>query len=408
MHKNNYIIVALLISILIVPGFVSASTTNAGITPDSYWYFFDKAIERIDIALTFNSEKKAEKLIQKAEERLAELKELSQKESFEDIDSLVKEYEEDISDAGARLEKLKDKEKSAILLSSIEESTSEHQDILNDILALVPEEAKQAIQDVIDSNLERQSQLESKIDQLEKENEELKKEIEEMKNEDVNNDEGNTSEENKIPEKSVTTNTGLKLYIDASGNEIKLNWEVFGLDTTKGFKLVEGYSENPVYPGDSATFLNGDQRNHSKVVKGGKVYNYRLCIYTGNGCGVYSNNVKIWIPETENSTSVKEAMKTTTAAGEVKSISLYADGNRVKWMTEGYSSQGHKVVWSKNPNPTYPTRGGDKYLYLLEPSLNTTTLDAFDGEGVYYVRTCEYLGGACGIYSNQVEVNLYK
>lgn len=92
--------------------------------------------------------------------------------------------------------------------------------------------------------------------------------------------------------------------------------------------------------------------------------------------------------------------------GEVKSISLSGNSSIVKWSTIGNSKSGFKVVWSKNSNPTYPTRDGDKYIYLSDASAITTTLDAFSGSGTYYVRVCEYLGGSCGIYSNQIQVTL--
>lgn len=82
--------------------------------------------------------------------------------------------------------------------------------------------------------------------------------------------------------------------------------------------------------------------------------------------------------------------------------------NKIEWKTYGYSSQGFKIVWSKDENPTYPTREGDKYNYYTEPEKNTDTLNAFDGNGVYYARVCEYLGGKCGIYSNQIEIQLIE
>lgn len=91
---------------------------------------------------------------------------------------------------------------------------------------------------------------------------------------------------------------------------------------------------------------------------------------------------------------------------KVKSISLSANGSAVKWSADGYSKNGFKIVWSKNSNPTYPTREGDKYIYLSESNANTTNLDAFSGSGTYYVKVCEYLGGSCGVYSNQIQVSL--
>jgi hypothetical protein len=91
----------------------------------------------------------------------------------------------------------------------------------------------------------------------------------------------------------------------------------------------------------------------------------------------------------------------------VTSILLTSEGNNIEWKTEGNSPKGFKVVWSQNENPTYPLRSGDKYHYYSESEKESDTInEAFSGEGTYYVRVCEYLGGECGIYSNQVEVTI--
>ncbi|MBU0731797.1 fibronectin type III domain-containing protein [Patescibacteria group bacterium] len=76
------------------------------------------------------------------------------------------------------------------------------------------------------------------------------------------------------------------------------------------------------------------------------------------------------------------------------------------WDVNGYSAMGFKLVWSRNPGPEYPTRSGDKYQYYSDPKTAQGEIYAFDGTGKYYVRACEYLGGKCGVYSNQIEVNL--
>ena len=96
----------------------------------------------------------------------------------------------------------------------------------------------------------------------------------------------------------------------------------------------------------------------------------------------------------------------TNEISKVSSIKLIGEENIVKWNVEGQSSQGFKIVWSKNENPTYPLRKGDQYIYLSNPGDYKTELNAFDGSGVYYVRVCEYLGGKCGVYSNQIKVSL--
>ncbi len=90
----------------------------------------------------------------------------------------------------------------------------------------------------------------------------------------------------------------------------------------------------------------------------------------------------------------------------VSSISLTVSGKNVFWSTVGYSKSGYKIVWSKNTAPTYPTREGDAYIYLSNPSAKEAAIHAFAGPGVYSVRVCEYLGGKCGIYSNEGRVTM--
>lgn len=116
----------------------------------------------------------------------------------------------------------------------------------------------------------------------------------------------------------------------------------------------------------------------------------------------------------ENKVKNKEATMTeekkkeadTKPQSTVSSITVSVAQNALSWKAEGYSKNGFKVVWSKNSGPTYPTRSGDKYIYLSDPNVNATTLYAFDGAGTYYARVCEYLGGSCGTYSNEVAISL--
>lgn len=110
-------------------------------------------------------------------------------------------------------------------------------------------------------------------------------------------------------------------------------------------------------------------------------------------------------PTTKPKPASESKPKPTT--GDVTGISLLtAGGALVKWQTSGYSENGFKVVWSKTSGPTYPNRDTDKYQYLSDPASYKTSISAFDGPGTYFVRVCEYLGGSCGVYSNQIQVNL--
>ena len=92
--------------------------------------------------------------------------------------------------------------------------------------------------------------------------------------------------------------------------------------------------------------------------------------------------------------------------GVVRGISLTVTNGVAHWKTDGYSAQGFKVVWSKNAGPTYPLREGDRYAYQSDPTATESKLEAFSGEGMYSVRVCEYLGGKCGTYSNEVSTGL--
>lgn len=103
----------------------------------------------------------------------------------------------------------------------------------------------------------------------------------------------------------------------------------------------------------------------------------------------------------------KESEKKPELQSSVKSIWLAAgEAGKVHWKVDGHSSMGFKVVWSKVAGPTYPNRDSDRYQYLDSASANMTQLEAFDGSGWYYVRVCQYLGGACGTYSNEVKIQL--
>lgn len=93
-------------------------------------------------------------------------------------------------------------------------------------------------------------------------------------------------------------------------------------------------------------------------------------------------------------------------SGVVNAIKLKSSGNAVYWAVDGYSKMGFKLVWSRTPNPVYPLRENDKYQYFDNPMQSEAKLEAYAGSGTYYVRVCEYLGGACGVYSNEIEVQL--
>jgi hypothetical protein len=191
---------------------------------------------------------------------------------------------------------------------------------------------------------------------------------------------------------------GLTLKAASVDDGVRFSWTVGnGVAVPSGFKLVKSESANPVYPGDEYQYLSDSgTRSYTWSIKNGKTYHFRVCTYVDGKCAVYSNDVTATAPNKEES-----------SAAVVKSITVSKSGDHsVSWTVDGYSSKGYKLVWSKNSNPVYPNRDGDRYVYNDNPDNKQGDVNAFDGGGKYYIRVCEYLGGSCGVYSNQIEVDL--
>lgn len=193
-------------------------------------------------------------------------------------------------------------------------------------------------------------------------------------------------------ETTPTISKSITLSGSATDSNIHLNWTLSGFDAANGFKVIKGTSANPVYPGDSAVYVSSVTSNYNWDISDGVTYHFRVCHYVDSGCGIYSNDVQVTAPKSDD-------------AGGVASITATqgSDRGKIDWVVDGYSSKGFKIVWSRSSGPTYPTRSTDKYYYSNSPDLRTYTVDNFDGAGTYHVRVCEYLGGSCGVYSNEVD-----
>ncbi|MEK7623530.1 MAG: hypothetical protein AAB408_02560, partial [Patescibacteria group bacterium] len=104
----------------------------------------------------------------------------------------------------------------------------------------------------------------------------------------------------------------------------------------------------------------------------------------------------------------KEIYSGTPGESSVSSITLVADSpeaGRVSWTVNGNLAtgmeRGIRVLFSKNPNPTY----GSNYA-LPVGWKNYAKIYPKDGDGTYYVRACEFLGDRCGTYSNEVTITV--
>lgn len=202
--------------------------------------------------------------------------------------------------------------------------------------------------------------------------------------------------------KETTPTKSLTLTYLGNG---KFSWKKVGT-FSEGYKLVWSKNSNPTYPtreGDKYAFYSTPDTSVGYVTafSGEGKYYVRVCEYLGGKCGVYSNQITITLLGDKEEVGEKEVSQTVTSIA----LTSLGEGN-ISWKVNGYSKNGFKVVWSQNSGPTYPTRDGDQYHYYSESNKTSDKITNFSGEGKYYVRVCEYLGGKCGVYSNQVEVNL--
>ena len=193
------LLVLLVLPLIFVSFFpVSASAeTEAGIKPSSFFYFFDTTFEKVGLFFTFNTEKKARKALEYANERLAEAKESANENKPKAVEKAMEGYKKEISFATEKSKELKDEKKSE-LLKTVSESTAKHQEILENILDKVPDEAKDAILKAIEVSKKGQEEALREIATLKKEVVELKDEIqelkEELKNKDTTQEAGNDNE----------------------------------------------------------------------------------------------------------------------------------------------------------------------------------------------------------------------
>lgn len=124
---------------------------SPGLTPDSPFYFFDTLGEKIAMFFTFGAEKKAEKALKFAEEKLAEVKVMVEKNRTKAVEKATQKYQDFLNVANIKIQEAKEKGKDVEeLVILITEKILKHQEVLVDVFEKVPEEAKTAIQKAIE------------------------------------------------------------------------------------------------------------------------------------------------------------------------------------------------------------------------------------------------------------------
>ncbi|ERJ13177.1 DUF5667 domain-containing protein [Haloplasma contractile] len=126
---------------------------SAGIKPDSKLYGIDKLFEKLSLALSMSEEGKTEKLIDFAEERLAELNEMDESELKEFAESIYEDYGITLDQANEVLARLMSEGKIsedqlANIQSKLENASDLEEDIESDKLENVPDNVKDKVQEI--------------------------------------------------------------------------------------------------------------------------------------------------------------------------------------------------------------------------------------------------------------------
>ncbi len=210
------------------------------------------------------------------------------------------------------------------------------------------------------------------------------------------------TENPKTKEIPVVSQQNGQMYLQGNliePGKVKLTWSLTDMTSPNGFKVVISEQMNPVYPGNDYHYLTDPARRDDiwSGLKAGKTYHFRVCEYLGGKCGKYSNDIAIEV-------AANEAQANEMTAGNINLTVNVSDQGKaaLNWeLTDMTSPKGFKTVISEQPNPVYP---GNDYHYLTDPDLRTDTWSNLESGQTYHFRVCEYLGGSCGTYSNDVSI----
>ena len=180
MKKSFLMLALLLVVVFSLPASASAAT-NPGVKPGSFFYFFDTTFEQISLFFTFSPEKKAEKALAYADERLAEVEAIAEEQNSNAVKTAITNYESNIALAAEKSKEVQDKGKAENLLTLIANNASKNQEVLSAVLIKVPDEAKEAITQAIEASKKGQEEATRQIAELKSEVEQLKKEVAELK-----------------------------------------------------------------------------------------------------------------------------------------------------------------------------------------------------------------------------------
>ncbi|OKY77458.1 MAG: hypothetical protein BTN85_2109 [Candidatus Methanohalarchaeum thermophilum] len=119
---------------------------NPGITPDSYLYGLDRAMESIHLAITNGEQNKAKLHLKLAEERLSEGVEMGYRGNNKLADQMTEQYNKNVDQSLETTQEIAQEQERTQLQERIATQTTHHIEVLEHVMNRVPGQAREAIE----------------------------------------------------------------------------------------------------------------------------------------------------------------------------------------------------------------------------------------------------------------------
>jgi len=139
-----------------------AELPDPGLTPDSHFYFLERAVERIGTFFTFGDAKKAQRHADLAVERLAEARAMAEEGRPGLVEKTLERYKNQLQNSLAQIEKAQAKGKSIErvmeVAARVGQATSLHLEVLVEVNQRVPQEDSGIIEAAMKASLKGHAQ----------------------------------------------------------------------------------------------------------------------------------------------------------------------------------------------------------------------------------------------------------
>src|SRR3989344_8924983 len=167
--KQGLLVLLVLVSV-VLPFSTASAATNPGVKPGTFFYAFDTTFEKINLLFTFNSASKVEKALLYAEERLAEVDNLSEQKNGENlIKETISNYKDKISLATEKSKDIKNESESEKLLKTILDQTKKDQEFLTEVLGKSLTDNQEALKNAIEVSRQEYEKVSKEVKDLNKE-----------------------------------------------------------------------------------------------------------------------------------------------------------------------------------------------------------------------------------------------